>query len=163
MTKVKYLICTMMMLGCAACANFEDGTNEYTNLDAIENTLWYSYDVIQGAYYDIEFSDTAVANDEDWYEGTMLAYNSFERVERIDELCHNFTYNFTAAKDDVLAIVRTKFDDGRFYDGYVIPKGHMQISNKDVFIIQLFEVDKDGNLILTEDNNSQSTLMMWKE
>ena len=158
---VKYLICTVMILGCAACVDFEDGNKEYTNLESIQNTLWYSYDVTKSAYYDIEFTDTEI--DSDRWLGKMMAYNSFERVETIDELCHEFTYTFTEATDDIRAIVRTSFDDGKFYDGFVIPKGYMQISNKDVYIIQLYEVYSDGKLILTEDNNYQSTIMMWKE
>lgn len=163
MNRVKYLICTAIILGLTACMDFENETKDLNELDEIKNTVWYSYDVAQSVYYDIEYSDIADSENSDWFEGKMLAYDSYERVNIIEDLCRDFTYNFTKATADTRAIVKTRFSDGKFYDGFVIPKGFMQISSKDVYIIQLYEVDEKGNLILTEEENYQSTLMMWKE
>ena len=164
MTKVKYLICTAIVLSLAACAKFENETKTYIELDELKNTLWYSYDKTTNIYYNVIFSDKADLEAEGWFEGSMDAYDSPEYVNRVEEHCHNFTYNFTKATSEVSAIVKTKFENGKFYDGYVIPKGVQQINEKDVFIIQLFEVDKDGNLIMADDGvNYQSTIMMIME
>ena len=169
MTTVKYLICTMMLLGAMSCVDFDKETTKIEELDKIENTLWYSYDVANKVYYNIEYSDTKELTTggslaEEWYQGRMTGYDSYERENEIEALSRDFIYTFTPATADTKAIVRTKFEDGLFYDGYVIPKGYMQISMKDVFVVQLFEVDADGKPIMNDNGTDyKSTLMMWKE
>lgn len=112
-------------------------------------------------------SDKIVEEIVEWYVGKSTAYDSFERVNEIEYLSKNFIYTFTPARVEnnirVEAMVRVKFEDGTQYGGEVIPKGALQISNKDVYIIQLYETDEAWEVIKTEDGKTKSSLMMWKE
>ena len=103
----------------------------------------------------------------EWYDGKSTAYDSFERVNEIEYLSKSFTYTFIPArvenKERIEAIVRVKFEDGTLYGGEVIPKGALQISNKDVYIIQLYETDDKWEILKTDDGKAKSSLMMWKE
>ena len=165
MTKVKYLICTIIALGMVACSDFVDDTKVFQRLDSLQNTTWYNFDTINKVYYDIEYSDVEDSEEAGWYEGSMKGYSNAERTEIIEELCEDFIYTFIPAQLDknLEAVVRVKFDNGKLYGGEVIPKGALQISSKDVYIIQLYETDDSWNPIVTEDNTFQSTIMMWKE
>ena len=160
MKMVKYLICTAMLLGAMACVDFDQNEQKLYNLVDINNTEWHNEDILNKVYYSIEYS--AVESSEGWYNGEMRGYDNFERTNKIDTLTRNFIYNFTPATSERRAIVKTKFNDGSYYDGYVIPKGSLQMGSKDVYVIQLFEVDTEGE-ILMENGNYKSTLMMWKE
>ena len=118
--------------------------------------MWYSYDTKQDIYYDIYYNADG--------EGKMLGYDTSERNE--DQLLveRNFTYKYTRATADIDAVVDIWFEDGQRYGGILIPKGNLQISNKDVYVIQLYELTADGkDIIYDENGNIKSTLMMWKE
>ena len=52
---------------------------------------------------------------------------------------------------------------GRRYDGYIVQKGNIQVDFKDVYVIQLFEVDSEGNTILNDKNEPASSMTFWKE
>lgn len=160
MKMVKYLICTAMLLGAVACVDFDQNAQKLYNLEEIKNTEWYNEDILNKVYYLIEYSD--VESSEGWYKGQMRGYDNFERTNLVESLTRDFTYNFTLATSQKRAIVKTKFADGVNYDGYVIPKGSLQVGSKDVYVIQLFEVDAEGE-ILMENGNFKSTLLMWKE
>ena len=162
MKTVKYLICTAILLGAMACVNFEQSDKKIVFLDEIENTVWHNDDIVNKVYYNISYSDVESSNTAGWYNGEMTGYDSIERVNKIDDLTRNFIYDFIPATNENRAIVRIKFSDGINYDGYVIPKGNMMINQKDVFIIQLFEVDDNGEIIL-DNGKYKSTLLMWKE
>ena len=162
MKKVKYLICTAVLLGAMACVNFEDNDTEIVYLEELRNTLWQNEDIVNKVFYNIAYSDVEDSSEAGWYNGEMTGYDSNERVNKIDTLTRNFIYNFTPATDKNRAIVRTKFSDGINYDGYVIPKGNIQMGEKEVYIIQLFEVDENGEILL-DNGKYKSTLLMWKE
>ena len=112
-------------------------------------------------------SEETVEESLEWYDGKSTAYDSFERVNEIEYLSKSFTYTFIPArvenKERIEAIVRVKFEDGTLYGGEVIPKGALQISNKDVYIIQLYETDDKWEILKTDDGKAKSSLMMWKE
>ena len=165
MAKIKYLICTIMALGLVACSDFVDDTKVFQRLDSLQNTTWYNFDTIDKIYYNIEYSDVADSQDAEWYKGVMKGYEDAERKIQIEELTENFIYTFVPAQLDqrLEAVVRVKFESGKLYGGEVIPKGALQISSKDVYIIQLYETDESWNPIVTEENTFQSTIMMWKE
>lgn len=165
MTKIKYLICTIMALGFVACEDFVDETKVLKRLDKLQNTLWYNYDTIDKVYYNIEYGDIEDSQNAGWYNGVMTGYSDAERTNAIEELTEEFIYTFIPAQLDknLEAVVRVKFDNGKLYGGEVIPKGALQISSKDVYIIQLYETDNEWNPIVTEENTFQSTIMMWKE
>ena len=165
MVKIKYLICTAIALGFVACSYFDDDTKSLQRLENIKNTLWYNYDTANKVYYNIEYSDVEDSEETGWYEGSMKGYSNAERTNIIEELTQNFIYTFIPAQMDKNpeAIVRVKFENGKLYGGEVIPKGALQISSKDVYIIQLYETDNTWNPIVTEENTFQSTIMMWKE
>ena len=165
MTKIKYLICTAIVLGLAACEDFADDTKVLHRLDKLQNTLWYNYDTLNKVYYNIEYGDIEDPQNKEWYNGVMTGYDNAERTNIIDSLTQKFTYTFIPAQLDqrLEAVVRVKFESGKLYGGEVIPKGALQISSKDVYIIQLYETDESWNQIVTEENTYQSTIMMWKE
>ena len=43
------------------------------------------------------------------------------------------------------------------------PKGNFQVNNKDVYWIQLYEVDDEGYILYDEKGNIKSSILMWKE
>lgn len=164
MRLVKYLVGLMMMAGITACNSTFEESVHYEDLDNIYNTLWHRNVVTDKAYfYDITFNDTVAPNYKEWYEGTMVCYDSEKRENRIEELCQSFIYNFTPGQNGNRAVVKTKFDNGTYYDGFLIPKGHIKINEVDVFIIQLYSVDANGNPLYNDKGEYQSSIMMWKE
>ena len=130
----------------------EEKKKEYPELSNIVDTLWYSYDQKNYIYYDIEYAETT---------GTMKGYKDQERTEELSNRA--FSYTFTPATEQYDAIVELTFDDGQRYGGILIPKGNFQISNKDVYMIQLYEINDKGSIIYDDKGNIKSTILMWKE
>ena len=150
---MKYLLGAAMALAMVGCDPFDEDEKEYIALESIVNTLWYSYDQKDNIFYDITYGENN--------EGTMLGYSEQERVNEV--VNRPFTYTFTPATAVLDAVVRVDFEDGQHYGGIAIPKGHFQISLKDVFFIQLYEVDANGEVIYDINGNIKSTLQMWME
>lgn len=150
----KYLMGVAIVLTLAACETTEDEKKVYPEITTLEETMWYSYDAKKNVYYDIYYNANS--------EGVMIGYDTSERENEVSRRL--FDYGYTRATEDVDAIVDVMFDDGGRYGGILIPKGNLQISNKEVYIIQLYELSADGSEILYDENgNIKSTLMMWKE
>lgn len=147
------LFAAMTMLLMVACETPYEDSNVYPTLDSLDQTMWWSYDQKEQIYYDI------------WYDGEgrgrMLGYDSDERVNQI--INRPFSYTFTPATDLLDGVVRLNFDDGIYYGGILIPKGQFYINNVAVYIIQLYEVDAEGEIIYDMEGNMKSTLQMWKE
>lgn len=147
------LFAAMAMLLTVACETPYEDSNVYPTLDSLDQTMWWSYDQKEKIYYDI------------WYDGEgrgrMLGYDSDERVNQI--VNRPFSYTFTPATDLLDGVVRLNFDDGIYYGGILIPKGQFYINNVAVYIIQLYEVDAEGEIIYDMEGNMKSTLQMWKE
>lgn len=147
------LFAAMAMLLMVACETPYEDSNVYPTLDSLDQTMWWSYDQKEQIYYDI------------WYDGEgrgrMLGYDSDERVNEI--VNRPFSYTFTPATDLLDGVVRLNFDDGIYYGGILIPKGQFYINNVAVYIIQLYEVDAEGEIIYDMEGNMKSTLQMWKE
>lgn len=147
------LFAAMVMLLMVACETPYEDSNVYPTLDSLDQTMWWSYDQKEKIYYDI------------WYDGEgrgrMLGYDSDERVNEI--VNRPFSYTFTPATDLLDGVVRLNFDDGIYYGGILIPKGQFYINNVAVYIIQLYEVDAEGEIIYDMEGNMKSTLQMWKE
>lgn len=153
MRLLNYVIAAMAMLCVVACEKPMEDKNVYPTLETLDNTMWYSYDQKTNTYYDI------------WYDGEgrgrMLGYDTQEREN--ETVNRPFDYTFEPANDIHDGVVLVNFDDGMRYGGPLIPKGTFQISNTDVYFIQLYEVDEDGNIIYDMDGNIKSTIQMWKE
>ena len=150
---VKYLLGAVMALTFMGCEPFEDDTKSYPELESLTNTMWYSYDKVGDIYYDITYGENG--------EGTMLGYDEQERVTEV--VNRPFTYTFTPPTEIVDGIVNVEFEDGTLYGGMVVPKGQFQVNNKDVYWIQLYEVDDKGYIIYDDNNNIKSSILMWKE
>jgi hypothetical protein len=150
---MRYLLGAVMALAIVGCEPFEDDTKSYPELESLANTLWYSYDQVDNIYYDITYGENG--------EGVMLGYSEQERVNEV--VNRPFSYTFTPATTDIGAIVRVDFEDGQHYGGLLIPKGHIQINLQDVYIIQLYEVYENGEVIYNVDGTMKSTLQMWYE
>ena len=149
----RYLIGIMAVATLVGCEfPEEEKKKEYPELSNIVDTLWYSYDQKNYIYYDIEYAETT---------GTMKGYKDQERTEEVSNRA--FSYTFTPATEQYDAIVELTFDDGQRYGGILIPKGNFQISNKDVYMIQLYEINDKGTIIYDDKGNIKSTILMWKE
>lgn len=148
MKLMKVLAMALVMFAAVGCFPEEEIT-EYPELESLEDTLWYSYDGTVATYYDVLFESAD--------EGVMVGYNSAERIEEVSRQA--FGYSFDAQID----VVTLDFVGGKSYGGILVPKGEFQISEKDVYIIQLYEVDENGDVIYTAEGEIQSTLLMWKE
>ena len=149
----RYLIGIMAVATLMGCEfPEEEKKKEYPELSNIVDTLWYSYDQKNYIYYDIEYAETT---------GTMKGYKDQERTEELSNRA--FSYTFTPATEQYDAIVELTFDDGQRYGGILIPKGNFQISNKDVYMIQLYEINDKGSIIYDDKGNIKSTILMWKE
>lgn len=149
----RYLIGIMAVATLVGCEfPEEEEKKEYPELSNIVDTLWYSYDQKNYIYYDIEYAETT---------GTMKGYKDQERTEELSNRA--FSYTFTPATEQYDAIVELTFDDGQRYGGILIPKGNFQISNKDVYMIQLYEINDKGSIIYDDKGNIKSTILMWKE
>lgn len=152
----KYLMCALLMLPILSCELEPTSKKEYPILQSVENTLWYSYDVKESIYYDIVFEKET---------GSITGFSDEDRKNEIAKVL--FTYTFTPAKyvDNIYVdpIVKLSLDSGIYYGGYIIPKGEFQINNQDVYIIQLYETDAEGNVIYDIGGNYKSTFMMWKD
>lgn len=148
-----YLIAIMAMLGLASCEHPEQSSPvTYPPLESVANTLWYSVDTKNQIYYDITYLETT---------GTMVGYSNSLREEQVSE--RGFSYTFTPATELYDAVVTLTFDDGQRYGGMVVPKGNFQVNNKDVYWIQLYEVDDEGYILYDEKGNIKSSILMWKE
>ena len=149
----RYLIGIMAVATLVGCEfPEEEKKKKYPELSNIVDTLWYSYDQKNYIYYDIEYAETT---------GTMKGYKDQERTEELSNRA--FSYTFTPATEQYDAIVELTFDDGQRYGGILIPKGNFQISNKDVYMIQLYEINDKGSIIYDDKGNIKSTILMWKE
>lgn len=148
------LFSLLALVTISGCAPDDPEKKVYPELTTIDNTMWYSYDQRDVIFYDIYYDGDA--------KGRMLGYDTSERVNEI--VNRPFTYKFTPATDALDAIVDIWFEDGARYGGILIPKGNLQISNKDVYLIQLYELTADGeDIALDENGNYKSTILMWKE
>ena len=148
----RYLIGITAIAMLASCEFPEEEKKEYPELKSIVDTLWYSYDQKNAVYYDIEYGQTT---------GTMKGYKDQERTDELSN--RSFSYTFTPATELLDAVVRVSFDDGQYYGGILIPKGNFQISDKDVYFIQLYETNADGYIIYDEHGDIKSTILMWRE
>ena len=135
------------------CQKIEDTPKVYPVLKSLDDTMWYSYDQKNDIYYDIYYNADN--------KGVMLGYSEQERLNEV--VNRPFSYTFTPATEDIDAVVNLRFDDGQMYGGILVPKGNLQISNKDVYIIQLYECDEEGYIIYDGEGKIKSTIMMWRE
>ena len=148
----KYLMLCMLVATISSCNDPYTNNATYPELTTITDTLWYSFDEKEFKYYDIYYGEET---------GSMKIYLDVDREELEQE--RTFSYTFTAATDKIDAIVNLNFDDGQRYGGPVIPKGQFQINNKDVYWIQLYELDDNGEIKRDPNGNYTSTILMWKE
>lgn len=153
MRLLNILAASIALLTMISCEKPEVEQKVYPELESLEGTLWYSYDKQQNIFYDIEYSADN--------KGVMLGYSESSRENEV--VNRPFTYTFTPATDQLDAIVRVDFEDGQHYGGLLIPKGHIQINLQDVYIIQLYEVYENGEVIYNVDGTMKSTLQMWYE
>ena len=153
MRLINYLISAVLALTIVSCEPVEEETKVFPEITSLDNTLWYSYDSKAQVFYDITYN---AGN-----KGVMLGYSEQDRINEV--VNRPFSYTFTPATKDINAIVRVDFEDGLHYGGLLIPKGHFQINLQDVYIIQLYETDAEGEVIYNVDGSMKSTLQMWME
>lgn len=150
---LKYLTLLLTLVCLNSCDIYDEPVkSKFPSLDNIEDTLWNSYNPNSNIYYDINYFKDS---------GTMIGYDSKERVNKVEERA--FTYTFTPATEINDAIVLLDFGEELYYGGMLIPKGYIQVDDKDVYIIQLYQVDKNGYVLYDDNGKIVSSIMMWKE
>ena len=60
-------------------------------------------------------------------------------------------------------VVTVNFDEGARYAGILVPKGQFQVSNIDVYLIQLYGVDENGEIVYTPEGQVKDAMLFWKE
>lgn len=152
MKRLKLLFCFITCGLLVGCNPPKMEIPKYPILTSIENTLWYSYNKYDNMYFDIMYEVET---------GSMTCYLDAERKEKVS--VDNFTYTFTPAINQADAVVNVTFEDGRLYGGIVIPKGNVQVNYEHVYMIQLYEVDEEGNILYNANGEVKSSILMWKE
>ena len=150
---MRYLLGAVMALSIVGCEPIEDKTKSYPELESLVGTLWFSYDETNKIFYDITYGDDD--------RGEMKGYADQGRTELVVD--RPFSYTFTPATESLDAIVKVDFEDGQHYGGILIHKGVFQINLIDVYLIQLYETDAEGEIIYNADGTMKSTILMWKE
>lgn len=142
------LVCVAAALSITACDPHRD-TQKETIPDSIFYTEWYS----QGAdednntvYYTLKIESSMA---------TLTACDAPENGHILSQKPLEVSYT----KPNVRL---TFFDGGRF-DGYIIDKQYTTINGVHVYIMQLFEVDDKGEVIMGDDGKPASTMLFWKE
>lgn len=141
------LTCALIAMAFVGCFP-EQETVVYPELKSLDGTLWYSFDQTTSTYYDVTF---------DAVDGQMVGYSDAERRSEISRDEFEYTY------DTVLDVVTVNFVSGARYAGILVPKGEFQVSNIDVYIIQLYGVDERGEIIYTPEGKVKYSLMFWME
>ncbi|MBP3547374.1 MAG: hypothetical protein J6J64_01690 [Alistipes sp.] len=152
MNLIKYLLAAVTVVVSIGCAP-EVEIKTYPPIEELANTVWVNRTQDESGKF---YNNTMAFMDDG--TGTITAYAATDLNTPLSSV--NFTYTFPLNDNDGLRVI---FEDGARYDGYVIQKGNVQIDFKDVYLIQLFEVDESGEVILDEFNNPASTLLFWKE
>lgn len=155
MRRVFTIIAASIALMLSACTKPSQTENIFPVLDSLDGTLWYSLDngdSLNIIYYDVIYNAA---------DGAMIGYDTPERTNEI--VRREFSYTFTPADAMSDGIVNMEFSDGQRYGGILVPKGVFQINLRDVYIIQLYEVDERGEIIYDVNGNIKSTLQMWRE
>ena len=150
---MRYLLAAALVLSIVGCKRNNEIVKDYPELESLTNTIWWSYDSANDIYYDITYQTDNT--------GVMLGYSEQDRLNEV--VNRPFSYTFTPATANINAIVRIDFEDGQYYGGWLAPKGIYQINLQDVYFIQLYETDAEGEVIYNIDGTMKSTLQMWME
>ncbi len=152
MNVIKYLIASLAIVAAIGCAP-EDEEKDFPVITDLSGTVWENRTQdTSGKLY-----QNFIAFNED-NTGVITAYVANELDTPLNSV--NFTYTYPLNERYGLTV---RFEDGKRFDGYVVQKGNLQIDFKDVYVIQLFEVDDNGQTILDEWNQPVSTMLFWKE
>lgn len=149
---MRYMLGALLALAIVGCEHIIE-IKSYPKIEDLSETSWYSHDQVNNIFYDITYG----ANN----EGIMLGYSEQGRVNEV--VNRSFSYTFTPATESLDAIVKVDFEDGQHYGGILIHKGFFQINLIDVYLIQLYETDAEGEIIYNADGTMKSTILMWKE
>ena len=152
MRLLNFLMAAATLLLVVGCKDNEKKTI-FPELTSLDNTQWISYDSNENIFYDIFYYESG--------KGVMLGYS--EQARENEVVNRPFDYAFTPATESIDAIVRVDFEDGQHYGGWLAPKGIYQINLQDVYLIQLYETDAEGEVIYNIDGTMKSTLQMWME
>ena len=153
MRLLKILMAAVVMFVAVGCQKYEPVQKNYPELESLDGTMWYSYAKTNNIFYDVYYNEGN--------KGVMLGYSEQERVNEV--VNRPFSYTFTPATAEIDAIVRIDFEDGQHYGGWLAPKGVYQVNLQDVYLIQLYETDAQGEVIYNVDGTMKSTLQMWME
>lgn len=160
MNVFKYLLGAVAFVAAVGCAP-EEEVKDYPAITDITNTVWENRtEDKSGNIYFNTLSFEAEG------KGSFTSYDT-DNLNLPLESC-TFTYSYPLNERWGLTLT---FDQstaesslsGRRYDGYVVQKGSIQIDFKDVYVIQLFEVDNKGEMILDDKNQPVSTMAFWRE
>lgn len=138
----------VLLLANTACDPHSDVEKE-TIPDSIAYTDWYSQGIDenkQTIYYTLSIENQMA---------TLTAKDAAEGGQILSQKPLEVSYT----KPNV----RLKFFDGGRFAGYIIDKQYTTIDGVNVYVMQLFEVDDKGEIILNDEGKPASTMIFWKE
>lgn len=160
MTILKYLLCAVALIGVVGCAP-EQETADFPEITDLANTVWESRteDASGNIYFNtLSFDADGV--------GSFASYDTDNLNLPLESITFTYSYPLNERWGLTLSFATTTTEDrlsGRRYDGYVVQKGSVKIDFKDVYVIQLFEVDAKGEMILDDKGQPVSTMAFWRE
>lgn len=144
-----------MLLGAVGCLP-EEEAKSYEEITSLEGTLWWGYEVDSKGvptYLDVHFDKDS---------GSVKGYDTPERKTEVSS--QTFSYSFTLKSGAMLnSTVVIEFEQEGRYEGYLIHKGNVQINYTDAYVLSLFKVDDNGNVLLDEEGNPAETKTYWRE
>lgn len=150
--KIFKTFCTIaslaLLLASTACDPHRDAEKE-TIPDSIAYTEWYSQGLGEDektVYYTLNIEAQM---------GTLTASDAKENGHILSQKPLEVSYT----KPNV----SLKFFDGGRFSGYIIDKQYTTVDGVHVYVMQLFEVDDKGEIIVGDDGKPASTMIFWKE
>lgn len=137
-----------LLLLTASCDPHRDSEKE-TIPDSIAYTEWYSQgfdDEGKSVYYTLNIETQM---------GTLTASDAAENGHILSQKPLEVSYS----KPNV----RLTFYDGGRFAGYIIDKQYTTIDGVHVYVMQLFGINEQGEIIVGDDGKPSSTMIFWKE
>lgn len=160
MKLVKHLLVAVALIAATGCAP-EEEKKDYPAITNLENSVWENRteDKSGNVYFNTLSFDAEG-------RGSFTSYDT----DHLNLPLESYTFTYSYPLNERWGLTLT-FDEsteesrmaGRRYDGYVVQKGSIQVDFKDVYVMQLFEVDDKGEIILNDKNEPVSAMTFWKE
>lgn len=149
MKTLKLFVMFLTLVALVACEPPQEITN-YPPMESVADTEWYYSEMKDGEslFYTLNFEGTS--------EGSLVCSNKKEGGDILSEETFTYVYNKNGHFD-----IAIDFEQQGNYAGYMTGKGDIMIDFKPAYIIQLFAVDEEGNILKDVNGNYLSTKQFW--